>query len=257
MTVLSLLSLLFAQAASATTLEQDRLTVCQAEARRDPATAVLTASTWLAESANGGDRSDPQQCLGLAYVSLLRWQAAEQAFMAAHDARPDSDAGGRARLAAMAGNAALAENRFQPARERFDLAQREATSAHDTALTGEIASDRAQALVGLGLLDDAASALADARRDNPQSSVAWLLSATLSRRQDKLADAQAQIETAAALAPTDPAIGLEAGVIAALGGRDAAARQSFDSVLTLAPDSPLAASARAHLAQLGEAQPTR
>jgi tetratricopeptide (TPR) repeat protein len=217
---------------------------------------VVDASTWLAES-TGSDRSYPQQCLGLAYVSLLRWQAAEQAFMAAHDALPESDAGGRARLAAMAGNAALADNRYQPAREHFELAQREAATAGDRALGGEIAGDRAQALVGLTLLDEAAAALADARRDAPQSSDTWLLSATLSRRQGKLAEAQAEIETGAALAPADPAIGLEAGVIAALSGRDEAARQSFNSVISLAPQSPQAATARGYLAQLGEAQPAR
>jgi Flp pilus assembly protein TadD len=103
----------------------------------------------------------------------------------------------------------------------------------------------------------AAAALADARRDAPQSSDTWLLSATLSRRQGKLAEAQAEIETGAALAPADPAIGLEAGVIAALSGRDEAARQSFNSVISLAPQSPQAATARGYLAQLGEVQPAR
>jgi hypothetical protein len=52
------------------------------------------------------------------------------------------------------------------------------------------------------------------------------------------------------LAPTDPAIGLEAGVIAALGGRDDAARQSWQSVVRLAPDTPEAETARTYLAQL-------
>ena len=116
--LLPLLSLLFAQFAAAPTLDQDRLTVCQAEARRDPTGAIATASAWLAEL-SGGDHSYPQQCLGVAYVSLLRWQAAEQAFMAAHDTHNAADPAGRARLAAMAGNAALADNRYQPAREHF------------------------------------------------------------------------------------------------------------------------------------------
>jgi tetratricopeptide (TPR) repeat protein len=252
--ILPLLSLLFAQAISTPTIEQDRLTVCLAQARRDPASAIVSASTWLNESA-GAERSYPQQCLGLAYVSLLRWQAAEQAFMAAHDARAESDAGGRARLAAMAGNAALAEGRQQDARARFEQAQAEAATAGDLALAGEIAADRAQALVGLGLFDEAAQALADARRDAPQQSDIWLLSATLSRRQGKLAEAQGQIETAVALAPNDPAIGLEAGLIAALAGRDEAARQSWQSVVRLAPDAPEAATARSYLAQLDPPPP--
>jgi tetratricopeptide (TPR) repeat protein len=252
--ILPVLSLLLAQAAAGPTLAQDRLSVCQTQARRDPASAIATASTWLHETA-GEEQSYPQQCLGLAYVALLRWQAAEQAFMAAHDARPQDDAAGRARLAAMAGNAALAESRQQDARARFEQAQAEAATAGDKALAAEIAADRAKALVGLGLLDEAGQALADARRDAPQDGDVWLLSATLSRRQGKLAEAQSAIETAVALAPADPAAGLEAGVIAALAGRDDAARQSWQSVVRLAPDSPEAATARGYLAQLDPPPP--
>jgi Flp pilus assembly protein TadD len=63
--------------------------------------------------------------------------------------------------------------------------------------------------------------------------------------------AQTQIETAAGLDPRDPAIGLEAGVIAALAGHDEAARKSWDAVVALAPDSPEAKSARAYLAEIG------
>lgn len=253
--VLPFLSLVFAQLAAVPTLAQDRLTVCQAEARRDPTSAMATASTWLSET-TGTERSYPQQCLGLAYVSLLRWQAAEQAFVAAHDARADTDAAGRARLAAMAGNAALADGRFQPAREHFDLAQREAAASADAALGAEIATDRARALVGLNLMQDAAGALADARRGAPQNVETWLLSATLSRRLGKLDEAQGEIQTAAALGPNDPAVGLEAGLIAALSGHDDAARQSWRSVTELAPDAPEATTARAYLAQL-EQKPAR
>lgn len=246
---LTFLSLLFAQAVSGPSALHDRLIVCQDDARRDPATAISTASTWLRE-ALGPDRTYPQQCLGLAYVSLLRWQAAEQAFLAAREALATGSFDERAKLAAMAGNAALAESRFPKAREDFELAQADAAASGDAALAGEIAADRAKALVGLGQLDAAADALAAARRDAPQHADAWLLSATLARRQDKLADAQSHIETAAALAPNDPAVGLEAGVIAILGGRDAAARESWRSVLATAPNTPEAATARNYLAQL-------
>ena len=98
---------------------------------------------------------------------------------------------------------------------------------------------------------EAATELADARVSAPGSSLGWLLSATLSRRMGHLAEAQAQIETAAKLAPTDPEIGLEAGVIAALAGQDAAARKSWQSVIAAAPDTDAATHARAYLAQLG------
>jgi Flp pilus assembly protein TadD len=84
----------------------------------------------------------------------------------------------------------------------------------------------------------------------PDDAQAWLLSATLSRRTGDLGTAQAQIERAAALEPRDPAIGLEAGVIAALGGRDDTARKSFESVVAAAPDSPQGTAAKQYLAQL-------
>ncbi len=61
------------------------------------------------------------------------------------------------------------------------------------------------------------------------------------------------IEKAAALAPQDPEIGLEAGVIAVLGGRDEAARRSWRSVLAAAPDSDQAKVAKGYLDQLGPA----
>jgi tetratricopeptide (TPR) repeat protein len=255
MPLLPILSLLFAQLAMPATVEQDRLNACVAQARGDPATAMVTASTWLAESVDSA-RSAPQQCLGIAYVSLLRWEAAEQAFLAARDARPRSDFVARARLAAMAGNAALAEQRHQAARDHFAMAQADAAIAGDPVLSGEIAIDRAQALVGLGALDEAAEALSAAQRDAPQNTEAWLLSAALARRQGNLEQAQAEIQTAATLAPGDPAVGLEAGLIAALLGHDEAARQSWRSIVELAPQGPEAGAAREYLRQLDSQAPT-
>ena len=106
------------------------------------------------------------------------------------------------------------------------------------------------------MLDEAAQALADARRDAPQRVESWLLSATLSRRMSDLEAAQAEIQTAAALAPEDPAVGLEAGVIAVLAGQDDAARKSWSSVIELAPETPEAATARGYLAQLDNGVPS-
>jgi Flp pilus assembly protein TadD len=79
-----------------------------------------------------------------------------------------------------------------------------------------------------------------------------LLSATLSRRTGDLAAAQSQIEQAATLDPRDPAIGLEAGVIAALAGRDEAAKKSFESVIAASPDSAQGIAAKQYLAQLAQ-----
>ncbi len=250
-------ALLVAQAAIAAapppTLEQDRLALCAEEARRDPPTALVNASGWLAEAA-GPARSAPQHCLGLVYTSLLRWQAAEDAFLAAREALPAGAVAARSRLAAMAGNAALADGRAEAALTAFTLARSDAEAAGETAQTGLIAADSARALVSLNRPDEAAAMLGTARRLTPQDAGVWLLSATLSRRLDQLDEAQAQIETAAALAPADPAlgpaIGLEAGLIAALAGREAAARASWQSIVATASGSPEAAAARAYLAQL-------
>src|ERR1051325_1298427 len=87
--------------------EQARLTVCLQQARTDPSTAITTAGLWLAEAHDTG-RALPEQCLGQAYVSLLRWDAAHAAFLAARDAALASDYAVRARFGAMAGNTAIA-----------------------------------------------------------------------------------------------------------------------------------------------------
>jgi tetratricopeptide (TPR) repeat protein len=256
--ILSALVLLLAQAGDVATapvhsVEQARLAECLDQARTDPATAITTAGLWLAEAHDAG-RAPPQQCLGQAYVSLLRWPAARGAFLAARDAALAGDYAVRARLGAMAGNAALAGSDFASALTDLDKAVADAALAGDKPLAGTIAADKARALVGLGRNDEAAATLLQARADAPQSAEVWLLSATLSRRRGALQDAQAQIEAAAGLAPQDPAVGLEAGVIAALAGHDEAARKSWQAVLALVPDGSEATSARAYLAQIGDGQ---
>jgi tetratricopeptide (TPR) repeat protein len=248
-------ALLIAQSAASTvagesTLEEDRLALCQQEARNDPGTAMVTASRWLSE-ASGAGRSAPQQCLGFLYTSLLRWEAAESAFLAARDALLLSEHAGRARLAAMAGNAALAGGRNEAALSAFDLARQDARVAGTPALAGSVEADRARALVALGRAGEATEALARARQEAPQDSSVWLLSATLSRRLDRLEEALGQIRAASALAPDDPAIGLEAGLIAALSGQDEAAETSWRAVVARAPGSPEAAMAQDYLAQFG------
>jgi Flp pilus assembly protein TadD len=151
----------------------------------------------------------------------------------------------------MAGNAALAAGKPDMALGLLDQAAQDAGGGEDRATTGDIALDRARALVALKRLPEAVSALVEARAATPNNAQAWLLSATLSRRMGKLADAQAQIATAAELLPVDPEIGLEAGVIAVLSGRDEAARKSWESVVKAAPGSAQAESAKVYLAQLG------
>ena len=69
--------------------------------------------------------------------------------------------------------------------------------------------------------------------------------------------AQRDIEVAASLAahgdPLSAPIGLEAGVIAMLSGREEAARKSWESVVALAPDGPEALTAKGYIDQIGPA----
>lgn len=234
-----------------------RLQQCLDLTRTAPVAADLQARSWL-DSVQGSARAQPGRCLGVALSAQAQWDDAAAAFLAARDTSAANDKNEMARLGGMAGNAALAAGRADAALAALDRAHRDALAAGDRALAASLAIDRARALVSLGRDADAATALAEARAGAAQDPSAWLLSATLARRQGKLVEAQTQIEQAALLAPLDPEIGLEAGVIAALAGRDEAARKSFSSVIRAAPDSDFAVRAQRYLDQLGAlAAPSR
>jgi len=229
-----------------------RLAQCLADAGRDADGAEDTARAWLQE-AKGSQQAEPLLCLGTAQAAQEDWEKAEASFVSGRDLAAVSDKGLRARLGAMAGNAALARGAPDRALVALDGAHKDAAAGDDPHLAGDIAMDRARALVALKRNDEATSALVEARTDSPNNPQAWLLSATLSRRMGQLAQAQEQIQTAAELLPVDPDIGLEAGVIAVLAGHDDAARKSWQSVIAAAPDTPQAQSAKAYIAQLGAA----
>lgn len=237
--------------APAAPADSPRAGQCRAAIEADANAALDLAGTWLS-SAKGQEQAEAGLCLGLAHSELRQWDSAAQAFLAARDA-----AGANrllaARLGAMAGSAALAGNAPDKALAALDLAATEARGLSSPALEADIALDRARALVALQRPAEAETALAAARAAAPENAEGWLLSATLARRQNNLAEAQARIERAAALLPIDPAIGLEAGVIAMLSGREDAARKSWQSVLAAAPESAEAQTAQTYLAQLGPA----
>jgi tetratricopeptide (TPR) repeat protein len=229
---------------------------CMDEMEASPAAGALAAQKAL-DRATGEERVRAGLCLGVALGAMERWSEAQNAFLRARDAASPTDNASRARLGAMAGNAALAGGSASSALPILDAAQAAAKSAQDSELTGSVALDRARAFVALGQQAQAEAALGEARAAAPGNAQAWLLSATLSRRQNNLPEAQSRIERAAQIAPQDPEIGLEAGVIAVLSGRDAAARKSWQSVLATAPDSDAAKTAKGYLAQLdnGVAKP--
>ena len=203
------------------------------------------------DTTNGQDRVLANHCLGLASTELGRWEEARAAFTAARQETPSEETRLRARFGAMAGNAALVTGDLPGALALLDAARADALAAQAGGMQGLIALDRARVLVGLEQLDAAEAALAEARMFQPDDAETRLLSATLLRRMGKLAEAQEQVEEAARLDPTAPAIGLEAGVIAILDGREEAARSSWQSVIDLSPGTEFATSAQSYLDQLG------
>lgn len=233
------------------TAQPNRLKDCLDLAMLRPADGIEVAEIWLAEAKSMADRAAAKQCKALALTRTEGWSEAGALLLSARDDTPAHEARERARLGAMGGNALIVSGDLPGALAALDAARADANQAGDVKLGGVIQIDRARALVGLDRADDAAAALKEARELMPDSAQAWLLSATLSRRMGNLAQAQAQIELAAELLPIDPEIGLEAGIIAVLSGRDEAARKSWQSVLKAAPGSPAARTAQGYLDQLG------
>lgn len=229
-------------------------TGCLGAVEANPEKSAQVARDALADAV-GHERVRAGLCLGVALSDLGQWDDAREAFANARDAAASDDHASRARLGAMAGNAALAAGQPGQALSLLAPAASDAKAAGDTPLAASIALDRARALVAVNQPDEAAAALAQAREAEPDYAQAWLLSATLSRRQNKLIEAQAEIEKAAQLAPQDPEVGLEAGVIAVLSGKNEAARRSWNSVLAMAPESAAAATAKQYIAQLGPETP--
>ena len=229
----------------------DRLKDCLRLVIERPVDGIAMADQWLLTARTQTDRAQASQCLGMALAQKGAWPEAAKSFLNARDNIPANEIGERARLGALAGNALIASGDMEAALAALDSARTDAGAAADTKLGGLIQIDRARALVALGRNDAAAAALGQARETLPDNAQAWLLSATLSRRMGKLGEAQVQIQKAAELLPVDPEIGLEAGVIAVLSGRDEAARRSWESVLKTAPGSPAAKTAQGYLDQLG------
>lgn len=229
---------------------QSWLSDCLKQLDEEPTRAHVQAQIRR-DTTSGEERVLANHCLGLASTELERWEEARAAFTAARLETPQDDPRLRARFGAMAGNAALVTGDIVGALDLLDDARTDAIAANAGGMQGSIALDRARALVSIGQLEGADAALTEARSLQPEDAETRLLSATLLRRMERLDEAQLQIEEAARLAPLDPAVGLEAGVIAILGGREAAARASWLSVISMAPDSEEAVTAQAYLDQIG------
>ncbi|NVE95269.1 tetratricopeptide repeat protein [Altererythrobacter lutimaris] len=239
----------------ATSADNSWLKNCLDLVETAPSRAHVQAQLRRTES-EGRDQVVANYCLGMASTSLELWSDAMSAFIAARDGSDGSEQRLKARFGVMAGNAAIAATDYANALTILARAQRDAEGAGFGPMASIAAIDQARIFVAQGETEPAVAALGNARRLDPNSGDAWLLSATLMRRLERLDEAQSMIERASELAPVDARVALEAGLIAALGGRDDAARESWNSVISLAPISAEADNARDYLAQLGDAVPT-
>lgn len=233
--------------AQVTVQEADPVQQCFDRAEADPEAARLESRERF-DRTTGLDRAIAGHCLGFALSLLDRWADAAEAFGRAKDVVPPDNPGYRTRLGAATASARLAAGEPEAA-----LIELGALEAGDNArLASRIAMDQARAFVALDRAGEAELVLDAARATDPDNAEAWLLSATLARRLDKLEEAKTYIERAAILRPFGPEIGLEAGVIAVLSGDDDTARRNWQSVIETAPGTPAALTATDYLAQLRE-----
>ncbi len=217
----------------------------------DDASRAHTMAQIRRNATSGAERVLANHCLGLAATELGRWEDAITAFGAARDESPAEELRVRARFGTMAGNAALASGDPARALPILERAKSDAQASASAPLQAIAASDLARVYVAMDRADAALIELDDATRLQPENAEGWLLKATLLRRLERYDEAHSAIERAGELAPLEGAIGLEAGVIAVLSGRDQAARQSWQSVIDIQPDSLAAQTAQDYLAQLG------
>lgn len=234
--------LLIAQDAAA---EPPRFAECMDLATGDPAAGQANAIRWRGE----GGGALARQCLGVAYSNQSRWDSAAAAF---EDAAHEADLARSGKVAdywVQSGNAWLAAGNPVRARAAFDAALARATL---TGLAlGEAHLDRARALVASGDREGARGDIDKALASAPGDPLAWLLSATLARREGELKRAAADIAEALRRSPDDVSVQLEAGNIAGAAGDEANARTAWARVIELAPGSPAAANARKALEQFG------
>lgn len=220
-----------------------RLHHCIERVRADAVAGLAEANRW--RDGRGGQLAE--QCAGLAEATQAHWSAAAARFEAAAHAAAavrDARAGG---YWAQAGNAWLAAGEPVKARVALDAALSSGTLAGLQA--GEAQLDDARALVATGDLRSGRVALDKALVPAAADPLAWLLSATLARRQDDLPRARHDIAEALSRSPDDASVQLEAGNIAAAGGDAAGARKAWAAAARLSPMSPQGQAAVAALRQ--------
>lgn len=226
-------------------LDAKRYDGCVRAIPTDAKAAENYAIQW--QSKGGG--LPARHCQALAQLELGNPAGAAQTLAKAAQAAETQKAPQAADFWGQAGNAALLAGDAKAAVGYFNSAI-VAAGEFAPLRTANLLIDRARAQVELGNLSAARTDLDRATGLAPKDSTAWLLSATLARRQNDLPRAAADIARAAALAPGDPDIQFEQGATLAATGDVAAARKLWETLVKSAPGTPAAALAGKALAAL-------
>ena len=241
----ALLAALFAAtAAHAQTNDAQRYGECLRIVREKPTDGEQAANAW--RLAGGGARA--RQCLGMAYVAQEKYPAAATAFENGARLAETARETIAADLWAQAGNAALLAADYARAETYLGSAL---VGTSDPKARAQVLVDRATAAVALNKPAAARTDLDLALKLAPENADAWLLSATLARRDKDLKRAEADIDEAAKRAPNDADVLLEQGNIAGLAGRIDEAKTHWRAAVKADPRSEAGINAAKALAANG------
>ena len=175
-------------------------------------------------------------------------EGAAEGFEEAAKASPDKDPK-TARLYAAAGNMWIAAN--QPGKAAFDLDQALSLPGLEAEQRGEALLDRARAAEAQDDLKTARTKANEAARTISDYPYYWYFSAALAIRENDPTTAQAAINKALTLAPSDPTILFEAGHVADFTGDDDKARSYWMRAAGSDPNGEIGKAAAKAVEMLG------
>lgn len=175
-------------------------------------------------------------------------EAAARAFEEAAKASSDKDPK-TARMYAAAGNLWIAAD--QPGKAAFDLDRALALPGLEAEQRGEALLDRARAAEAQGDYKTARAKADEAAATISDDPFYWYFSAALAIREGDHSRATASIGKALTLAPSDPAILLEAGHVADFNGDEDAARGYWVRAAAADPNGPAGKAAAKAVEMLG------
>jgi len=191
---------------------------------------------------------DALVCRALAAEKAGDHEAAAQAFEEAAKASPDKDPK-TARMYAAAGNLWIAAT--QPGKAALDLDRALALPGLEAEQRGEALLDRARAAEAQDDLKTARAKLNQAAETISDDPFYWYFSAALAIRENDATTAQAAINKALTLAPSDPTILFEAGHVADFVGDDDKARSYWMRAAGSDPNGEIGKAAAKAVEMLG------